>query len=151
MASRDKKDLHNILVSAYEKACEAYKKEHPSLPQPFLTCTFRSDAEQEALFNQPSDGKDNNQNGIIDEKSEKVTQARAGQSPHNYKPAPAFDIAFITVKQTLSWDIVNFKLFADIIKEIEPLLEWGGDWKFKDAPHFQLKNWKNYLPVIKKA
>lgn len=147
MASRDKKDLHHILVSAYEKTCDIYKEKYPNSPQPFLTCTHRSDQEQELLYAQPSDGKDNNGNGIIDDKSEKVTQARAGQSPHNYNPAPAFDIGFITVKQRLDWSSTNFKLFADIIKQVEPLVEWGGDWKFKDAPHYQLKNWRNYLPI----
>lgn len=145
MASRDKKDLHDILASAYIKTCEIYKQKYPNSPQPFLTCTHRNNQEQELLFNQPKDGKDNNGNGIIDDKSEKVTQARAGQSPHNYNPSLAFDIGFITLKQTLSWDIINFKLFAEIIKTVEPLVECGIDWKFKDAPHFQLKNWKNYL------
>ncbi len=147
MASRDKKDLHNILVSAYEEACDIYKEKYPNSPQPFLTCTYRDNAEQELLFNQPKDGKDNNGNGIIDDRGEKVTQARAGQSPHNYKPAPAFDIGFITVKQKLDWSEVNFRLFVEIICQIDQRVEWGGAWKFKDAPHFQLENWRNYLPV----
>jgi len=50
-----------------------------------------------------------------------------------------------------------FKKFADIIREIEPLVIWGGDWnsngittdeRFPDAPHFELKSWKNYIPKV---
>lgn len=147
MASRDKKDLHHLLVSAYEKTCEAYKEKYPDDPQPFLVCSYRSNVEQLQLYSQPTDGKDNNGNGIIDDRSEKVTQAKPGESPHNYNPSLAFDIAFITIKQKLDWNIELFKKFAELIKEIEPLVECGIDWKFKDAPHFQLRNWRNYLPV----
>lgn len=147
MASRSLKDLHEILVSAYTKAIEAYKIKYPNRPQPFITCTFRSNAEQDALYRQPHDGIDNNHNGIIDDKSEKVTQAKPGESPHNYTPSLAFDIAFINLQQKLEWSPELFKMFADIIKEKEHRVEWGGDWVFKDAPHFQLHNWRNYLPV----
>ena len=145
MASRSKSDLNEILVAAYDKAATEYQSLYPSEPQPFITCTYRSNEEQTALYNQPKDGKDNNGNGIIDDASEKVTQAQAGQSPHNYKPSFAFDIAFINVKQKLDWSSNNFKNFSDIIKKIQPLIEWGGDWKFKDAPHFELKNWKQLI------
>src|SRR3990167_9387490 len=103
MASRDKKDLHNLLTSAYEKASEAYKIKYPDKSQPFLTCTYRSNAEQDSLYMQPTDGVDNNRNGIIDDSSEKVTNAKPGESPHNYNPSLAFDIAFINVKQKLDW------------------------------------------------
>lgn len=147
MASRNKKDLHHILVSVYEKACDIYQEKYPNDPQPFLVCTHRSDVEQLQLYNQPIDGKDNNGNGIIDDKSEKVTQAKPGQSPHNYLPALAFDIAFITLKQTLDWNVELFKKFVAIVESIEPLAECGLKWKFKDAPHIELKNWRNYLPA----
>ena len=150
MASRSKKDLHHILVAAHDKACDEYKILYPNEPQPFLTCTYRTNEEQQLLFNQPTDGKDNNGNGIIDDKSEKVTQTLPGQSAHNYNPSLAFDIAFINVKQKLDWSPINFKRFTDIIKVKEPLCECGLDWKFSDSPHIQLRNWRNYLPVIKK-
>jgi peptidoglycan L-alanyl-D-glutamate endopeptidase CwlK len=147
MASRSKKNLNEILVDAYEKACEEYAMVYPNLPQPFLTCTFRPNDEQAELFHRPHDGKDNNNNGIIDDRSEKVTQAEPGESPHNYDPAPAFDIAFINpLTQKLDWNPSNFKLFADIITRIQPLIFWGGHFKsFNDAPHFELRGWRKYI------
>lgn len=130
--SRDKKDLHNELVRAYELACDKYKELYPSFPQPFLTCTHRTNEEQEQLYAQ---GRT--------EKGPIVTNARAGQSPHNYLPSFAFDIAFITIKKTVSWDLKYFKYFAECIKAVAPGVEWGGDWKkLPDAPHFELKAWK---------
>lgn len=129
MASRDLKDLHFILSDAYPKAEAKFKELHPSLPQPFRTCTYRSNEEQDQLFLQKP----------------KVTKAKAGQSPHNYTPSFAFDIAFIGVNRKLDWSKDLFEKFAIILKEIEPRIEWGGSWlKFKDAPHFQLFNWTNY-------
>ena len=141
--SRDKKDLHPTLVEAYDMACAEYKNLYSKDPQPFLTCTFRSNEEQLRLFNQPKDGKDNNGNGIIDEASEKVTQALPGQSPHNFMPSFAFDIGFInTSTQKMDWNIKYFKQFSECIKKVSGVTECGIDWKFKDAPHFELKGWK---------
>lgn len=32
------------------------------------------------------------------------------------------------------------------IKYESTLVSWGGDWiSFKDAPHFELKNWKTLI------
>jgi len=74
-----------------------------------------------------------------------ITQARAGESAHNYNPSAAFDIAFITLGKKLDWSKENFKNFANIIVRIQPLVEWGGGWKFTDLPHFQLKDWRKYV------
>lgn len=130
MASRDKKDLHNTLAIAYENAVVEYKRLYPNAPQPFLTCTFRDNDEQNLLFLQKP----------------KVTNAKGGESPHNYFPSLAFDLGFITVAKKLDWAKGNFEKFAAIITQIEPCIEWGGVWvKFVDFPHYQLKNWKIYL------
>lgn len=128
MASRDKKDLRLELVQAYEKAVEKYSALYPNEPQPFITCTFRSFEEQNKLFNSKP----------------KVTNAKGGQSPHNYNPSFAFDIAFIGVNKKVVWTAKYFKMFADCIKS--DVVSWGGSWvSFKDAPHFELKNWKTYI------
>jgi len=134
MPSRSKSDLHPILVAAYDAAATEYAIKHPDLPQPFLTCTNRSNDEQEQLY---AIGR--TLPGRI------VTKALPGQSAHNYKPAPAFDIAFIGLNKKLDWDKELFKKFADIIVAIEPKVEWGGLWKFVDRPHFQLFNWREYI------
>jgi len=139
MASRSKTDLNEILSDAYDKACAEYSRLYPSDSQPFITCTYRSNEEQEQLYAQ---GRTGGKKGI-------VTNARAGQSPHNYNPSAAFDIAFIKLNKTLDWSGSNFKNFADIIIKIQPLVEWGGAFKsIPDAPHYQLKDWQKYIKLI---
>lgn len=133
--SREKKDLHSELVSAYELACTKYNELYPNDPKPFLTYTHRTNEEQNKLYAQ---GRT--------EKGKIVTNAKGGESPHNFLPSFAFDIAFISGK-TLSWDKKHFKKFADIIKEISTGIEWGGDWRFVDVPHFELKAWKQFKDI----
>jgi peptidoglycan L-alanyl-D-glutamate endopeptidase CwlK len=129
MASRKKEDLHPILKEAFEKAEIEYLKAYPDSPKPFLTCTYRSNLEQDQLFSQVT----------------KVTNAKAGQSPHNYLPSLAFDIAFLKPDKSLDWSNINFKRFADIIVLNNGKIEWGGAWvRFVDLPHFQLFDWKSY-------
>lgn len=131
MASRDKKDLRPELVQAYEKGLAKYVALYPNEPQPFITCTYRSGEEQNRLYNSKP----------------KVTNAKAGQSPHNYNPSFAFDIGFIGIDKKMDWNPKLFKNFADCVKSASDVIVWGGDWiKFKDAPHFELKNWKTYIP-----
>lgn len=134
MPSRLKSDLNEILSDAYDKACIEYHNLYPTSPQPFITCTFRSNDEQEQLFAQGRTTK-----GKI------ITQAKGGESPHNYNPSAAFDIAFVSLNNKLNWNLEQFKNFADIIIKIQPLIEWGGGWRFKDSPHYQLKEWKKYI------
>jgi len=134
--SRDKKDLHSELVSAYEQACTKYKELYPNDVQPFITQTFRSHDEQDRLY---AIGRT--------VKGKIITNAQAGQSPHNFTPSFAFDIAFVGIDRKLSWDKKHFKKFADIIKQINPSVEWGGDWRFVDPPHFELKAWKQIKEI----
>jgi peptidoglycan L-alanyl-D-glutamate endopeptidase CwlK len=99
-----------------------------------LTCTFRSHEEQNALYAQ---GRSTGKLGAI------VTNARAGQSPHNFKPALAGDVAFVKPNKVLDW---NPKLFMDLFaimqKKFPDKIIFGGNFKFKDFPHYELKNWK---------
>lgn len=148
MASRDKKDLRIELVEAYEMAKNEYNRLYPNLPSPFITCTHRSGDEQNDLFTIGRDASGK----IINAKIIK-TNARAGQSPHNYNPSFAFDIGFITVDNKLDWNPDLFKKFNDCIQSISSNVVWGFDWngnKLKDKndfdrPHFELKNWKFYI------
>ena len=128
MASRDKNDLHQSLAQAYDMAAAEYARLYPQHPQPFITCTHRSNEEQDKLYAQ---GR--TQPGKI------VTNAKAGQSKHNSLPSKAFDIAFITYDKKLSWDAKHFIRFAEIVKRISTTISCGCDWKFIDNPHFELK------------
>lgn len=71
-----------------------------------------------------------------------VTKAKGGQSYHNY--GLAIDIVLIVDGKVASWDIKkdfdgdkksDWREVVDIFKKHG--WEWGGDWKFVDAPHFQ--------------
>jgi peptidoglycan LD-endopeptidase CwlK len=133
MASRKISDCILILQESWEYSEKKFEELYPDDPQPMLTCTHRSNEEQTQLYAIGRSVK-----GSI------ITRAKAGESPHNVKPSKAFDIAFIGVDKKLHWNLEYFERFAKIIKEKFPSIEWGGDWKkFKDRPHFQLKNWKN--------
>jgi len=128
MPSRNIKDCVPQLQEAWLKASALFAQRHAQLPQPFLTCTHRTEEEQAELYAQGRTKK-----GKI------VTQLKTG-SKHNYMPAQAFDIAFKTKDRMLNWSPQYFKLFADIVKEVAPDVKWGGDWKkFKDLPHFEVK------------
>ncbi len=101
-------------------------------------------------------------------KKPKVTNAKGGQSIHNY--GLAFDIVLLYDNdgngtfEEASWSMIkdfDKDSIADWM-EVTNLLksrgwEWGGDWKsFKDAPHFQIKksngkswNWKELVNLPK--
>lgn len=102
-----------------------------------FTFTLRTISEQNALFAQ---GR--TKPGKI------VTNARGGLSYHNY--GLAIDIVLLVDKdgngtfETAAWDTkgdYDGDKKADWIEIVQVFKEfgweWGGDWKFVDAPHFQ--------------
>lgn len=142
MPSRSISDLHPLLAYAFGKAEAEFLLTYPEAPKPFISCTFRSPEEQTALFNQPTDKIDNNKNGKIDEPAERVTNARAGESAHNYKPALAFDVAFLAKGGRVDWADKCFDLFAPLVLKSTGIT-WGGNFKsLPDRPHFELTGWK---------
>jgi peptidoglycan L-alanyl-D-glutamate endopeptidase CwlK len=78
---------------------------------------------------------------ILFQKRPKVTNARGGQSNHNF--GIAWDVGIFVngvyyegknAKEDKAYDDL-----ANIIKAAVFDIEWGGDWKsFKDKPHYQL-------------
>jgi D-alanyl-D-alanine carboxypeptidase len=127
-SSRDPKDLHPELAKRWQLARDRFTAENPSEPQVFLTQTYRNNTDQTADY-----AKGRTAPGKV------VTNAKSGQSLHNYYPSLAFDIAF-KKGSALFWDLSLFKKFAKIAKAHG--LEWGGDWvSFKDNPHFQPPNY----------
>lgn len=95
-----------------------------------FTHTLRTFAEQDALYAQ---GR--TKPGKV------VTRAKGGDSMHNY--GLAVDIVLMVAGKPV-WDIKtdydkdgrsDWMEVVDIFKRYG--WEWGGDWKFFDAPHFQ--------------
>ena len=95
-----------------------------------FTHTYRSIEEQNKLYNQKP----------------KVTNAKGGQSIHNY--GLAFDIVILFDKddngtfETASFKVDKYWLqVAEFFKSKG--FVWGGDWtSFKDYPHFEVKGYK---------
>ena len=129
------KEAHpNIRVKLFKDYTEANNKLGKGA-RLRLAYVYRSNELQNKLFNQRP----------------KVTNAKGGQSIHNY--GLAFDIVLLYDNdnngtfEEASWSIIkdfdkdsisDWKEITDYFKSEG--WEWGGDWKsFKDAPHFQIK------------
>jgi peptidoglycan L-alanyl-D-glutamate endopeptidase CwlK len=125
--------LRNEVMDIYEEICNVLTGNVMCR----FTHTLRTFAEQDALF-----AKGRTKPGP------KVTNARSGSSWHNY--GMAIDIVLLVDKnndgvfESVSWDVkADFDKDgkADWIEIVrifkEHGWEWGGDWRFYDAPHFQ--------------
>lgn len=112
-----------------------------------ITQGLRTFAEQDALYAQgrTKPGK-------------KVTNAKGGQSVHNY--GFAVDIALIIKDKEVSWDTKkdwdkdNQSDWMEVVSVFKKYgWSWGGDWvSFKDMPHFDKKgfgDWKKLLKLNK--
>jgi peptidoglycan L-alanyl-D-glutamate endopeptidase CwlK len=107
--------------------------------------TLRSLEEQEELYAQGRTKK-TDANG---KRLRIVTNAKAGQSTHNY--GLAFDIVLLLdlddngTFETASWDIIKdfdgdkVADWMEVVKHFKSIgFVWGGDWtKFIDNPHFE--------------
>lgn len=103
--------------------------------------TLRTFAEQDALYAQGRTklfDANGNRLGV-------VTKAKGGQSMHNY--GLAFDIVLLLDGKKASWEEnVDFDKdgkpdWMEVVQIFKKAgWTWGGDWKFKDSPHFE----KNY-------
>lgn len=118
--SRNLADLHPVVQDKAKKLLAAAKKEGIDV---LVTSTYRDGESQNALYAQ---GR--TKPGRV------VTNAKAGQSWHNYRLA--FDVVPL-VNGKAQWnDLRTFKRLGAIGKSVG--LEWAGDWKsFKEFPHFQ--------------
>lgn len=125
--------LREEVGEIYEEICEALKGKAMCR----FAYTLRTFAEQDALFAQgrTKPGK-------------KVTNARGGQSYHNY--GLAVDIVLLVDKdgngtfESAAWDtksdfdgdkVADWMEVVNIFKRHGWI--WGGDWKFTDPPHFE--------------
>jgi peptidoglycan L-alanyl-D-glutamate endopeptidase CwlK len=113
-----------------------------------ILCTHRNKADQEKAL------------------AEGRSKACYGQSPHNFVPSVAVDIA----PYPINWGdtgtpeerkaaLHRFDEMHDVImqcaKELSVPLRWGGDWdgnpatpnKLNDLPHFELNPWRNFAHI----
>lgn len=127
MSSRSLTDLH---VAFQPKAQEFITATSQAGLDVLIYCTLRSLAEQAELYacGRTLPGKI-------------VTKAQPGQSAHNY--GLAFDGAPL-IQGRIAWDDHGaWQTYGRIAAELG--LEWAGTWvSFKEFPHIQLPNWKQY-------
>lgn len=100
-----------------------------------ITSTYRDNESQDALYAQ---GR--TKPGKI------VTNAKGGQSAHNYRVA--FDFVPLNERGECLWnDTKRFKEMGALGKSVG--LDWAGDWvSFKEMAHFQVPGFK--IPKDKK-
>ena len=122
--SRSLRDLHpKVSILAQKMIAECHKNGIDLL----VTSTFRDAEAQNALYAQ---GR--TRAGAI------VTNAKAGQSFHNYRVA--FDVVpIVNGKPVWGTDGEDGKLWQSVGRIGKSVgLEWAGDWeRFKEYPHFQ--------------
>jgi len=118
--SRDIHDLHPIVQGKCQVFLDECKKSGIDI---IITSTYRDRESQTALYAQ---GR--TRLGKI------VTNAKAGQSYHNWRVA--FDVVPARHGKP-AWDDTDLWLSVGHIGK-SCGLEWAGDWKsFKEMPHFQ--------------
>lgn len=145
ITSRKTEHLHHDLVRVWLEAEKRWEEKGGA--NVFLTCTHRNNEAQNELYEQGRTKR-----GAV------ITWAKAGQSPHNYLPSFAFDVAFLKSDgKSLDWNRTNFinfaHLFMQVADEMGVLVTWGADWNNDrkqdltktDLPHFELRNWRKLI------
>lgn len=124
MASRSIDDLDPRVHSSARAILRAWGDKGLDV---LVTCTFRSNEEQDKLYRQGRDGHP----GRI------VTNAKAGQSKHNV--GLAMDVVPL-VNGKAVWDAESslWRVMWAIAHDVDPRINWGGNWKgFRDIPHYE--------------
>jgi peptidoglycan L-alanyl-D-glutamate endopeptidase CwlK len=120
---RSEGNIQTLLPAAQRKAREFMKAVQGTGATIKIISGTRTFAEQDKLFRQGRDLP-----------GPKVTNARGGQSNHNF--GVAWDIGIFENGQYLG-ESPRYKEVSSVGKGLG--LEWGGDWSgFKDEPHFQI-------------
>lgn len=121
MVAVSKPDIHPELAVKVKKIIYALKEQGHTCD---VHMGYRSIDQQNQLYNKLVNGK-------------RVTNARGGQSWHNY--GLAVDIVFKDSKGNWSWAETHpWKLLGEIGKSHG--LKWGGDFtRLKDRPHFEMQ------------
>lgn len=78
------------------------------------------------------------------------SKAHFGQSAHNWSPAVAVDVVPYPVDWT---NLARFKAFGAVVtakaKTLGIDITWGGTWKMRDYPHYELTNWRDLVSAKK--
>lgn len=138
MASRNITDLDPTLQPIAQEHLQQ-ARDLPGGAHMFLTCTYRSNEEQNEDY-----AKGRTAPGNI------ITWAKAGESPHNCTladgtpAAKAYDIAIENADGTLDWSGSSVAWQEAISIGQELGLESGTTFPpgKQDRPHFQLFNWR---------
>ena len=144
MASRDLNDAVKELREKYIEVLHQLEFTKPGYSL-IVTCTHRTPEEQHDLFKK---GRILDVNGrtLKINASEIVTNCDGINvlSPHNYYPARAIDVAVIdTITRKALWDEDLYFPLLNICNHLS--LRSGGSWSsFKDWPHIEVKDYKNY-------
>lgn len=129
ISSRRLEDLHPVVQKMANAHITACSQAGIHL---LITSTFRDHASQDALYAQGRTAP-----------GRKVTNARGGQSFHNYRVA--YDVVPLRNGKPV-WSTAG--LDGELWKEVGRLgesvgLEWAGRWiKFREFPHFQFTGGK---------
>lgn len=130
MASRSFDDLQpqfRARFTAWHKAAE----EAAGVPL-LITCTYRSNAEQDALYaiGRTKPGR-------------KVTNAKAGESAHNFGLALDF-VPLENGKPVWDGEHPAWRAAGNLAPSFG--LEWAGTWaRFREFPHVQVPNWRGFV------
>jgi hypothetical protein len=145
--SRNIADCCEVLQKMHQWVLSEWDKRYPSAPNPTLVQTYRAPVIQAVFYLQGRtdletvnrERKALNLAPISKAENRIITQKQSG-GKHNIFPSQAVDYLFtegkrvLTDKESKQW----YKNLNALIKEKFPLVEWGGEWKFLDMPHFQV-------------
>lgn len=131
MSSRKIEDLHELMQPIVRDFLQRVDEMLGGY-QAFITDGYRSNEEQNQLYAQGRSIPGNI-----------VTNAKAGESPHNY--GLAIDIAFRPDgSNKAEWNTEMYQKIQTLANELG--LTWGGSWTgFTDKPHYELKNWRDII------
>jgi peptidoglycan L-alanyl-D-glutamate endopeptidase CwlK len=119
---RSQKNIDTLLPEVQPLATKLIEEATAEGIRVKIICGTRTYAEQDKLYSQGRSSP-----GPI------VTKAKGGQSNHNF--GLAFDIGIFGENGAYYGEHPDYRRCGEIGEKLG--LEWGGDWKFVDEPHFQ--------------
>jgi hypothetical protein len=146
-------DLDPDLKRIYEVAVPRYDAKYPLGPRIEMNETSRNELIQDAYHAQ---GRVNlaplnelrKKAGLpaigLEEARNVISNARYGQSPHNFLPSRAFDTRATHKGFYIGLSSPYFRFWLvckEVADEMDIAITWGGTWK--DWPHIELTHWRS--------